>query len=38
MDTAGPETKEFLLKVVDVLLDFIKATNDRSEKVSFNLK
>lgn len=30
---AGPETKEFLLKVIDVLLDFIKATNDRNEKV-----
>lgn len=30
---AGPETKEFLLKVIDVLLDFVKATNDRNEKV-----
>lgn len=30
---AGPETKEFLLKVIDVLLDFIKSTNDRNEKV-----
>lgn len=30
---AGPETKEFLLKVIDVLLDFIKASNDRNEKV-----
>ncbi len=31
--SAGPETKEFLLKVIDVLLDFIKASNDRNEKV-----
>lgn len=26
-------TKEFLQKVVDVLLDFVKATNDRKEKI-----
>lgn len=31
--SAGPETREFLLKVIDVLLDFVKATNDRNEKV-----
>lgn len=31
--TAGPETREFLLKVIEVLLDFVKATNDRNEKV-----
>ncbi|XP_055688685.1 glutamate decarboxylase [Lutzomyia longipalpis] len=30
---AVPETKEFLLKVIDILLDFIRATNDRNEKV-----
>lgn len=30
---AVPETREFLLKVIDVLLDFVKATNDRNEKV-----
>lgn len=30
---AGPETREFLQQVVDVLLDFVKASNDRSEKV-----
>lgn len=30
---AGPETKEFLLKVIDVLLEFIKTSNDRNEKV-----
>lgn len=26
-------THEFLQKVVDVLLDFVKATNDRQEKI-----
>lgn len=31
--SAGPETREFLQQVVDVLLDFVKATNDRNEKV-----
>lgn len=31
--SAGAETREFLLKVIDVLLDFVKATNDRNEKV-----
>lgn len=31
--TAGPETREFLLKVIDVLLDFVKSSNDRNEKV-----
>lgn len=31
--TAGAETREFLQKVIDVLLDFVKATNDRNEKV-----
>lgn len=30
---AGVETREFLQQVVDVLLDFVKATNDRNEKV-----
>lgn len=30
---AGAETREFLQQVVDVLLDFVKASNDRSEKV-----
>lgn len=30
---AGPETREFLQQVVDVLLDFVKASNDRNEKV-----
>ena len=28
-----PVTREFLLKVVDILIDFIKETNDRNEKV-----
>lgn len=31
--TAVPETREFLLKIIDVLLDFVKASNDRNEKV-----
>lgn len=30
---AVPETQEFLLKVIDVLMDFVKASNDRKEKV-----
>lgn len=30
---AGAETREFLQQIVDVLLDFVKATNDRDEKV-----
>lgn len=28
-----PATKEFLMKVVDILIDFIKSTNDRNAKV-----
>lgn len=28
-----PETREFLLKIIDVLLDFVRTTNDRNEKV-----
>lgn len=28
-----PATREFLMKVVDILLDFIKSTNDRNAKV-----
>lgn len=27
------ETKEFLLKVIDVLLDYVKSQNDRSERI-----
>lgn len=30
---AVPETKEFLLKVIDVLLDYVRTQNDRSERV-----
>ena len=30
---ALPETREFLQKIIDILLDFVKATNDRNEKV-----
>lgn len=33
-DTAGPQTKEFLQKVIDILLEFVRATNDRNEKVT----
>ncbi len=32
-ETADPDTREFLLAVVQILLDFISKTNDRSEKV-----
>ncbi|XP_015515885.1 glutamate decarboxylase isoform X1 [Neodiprion virginianus] len=28
-----PATKEFLMKVVDILIDFVKSTNDRNAKV-----
>lgn len=28
-----PATREFLMKVVDILLDFVKSTNDRNSKV-----
>ncbi len=31
--TADPKTREFLLRVVHVLLDFITKSNDRDEKV-----
>lgn len=27
------ETKEFLLKVIDILLDYVKSQNDRSERI-----
>lgn len=30
---ANPETKEFLLKVIDILLDYIRTQNDRNERV-----
>lgn len=30
---ANPETKEFLLKIIDVLLDYVRTQNDRSERV-----
>ena len=32
-DTADPDTREFLLAVVKILLDFITDTNDRDQKV-----
>lgn len=31
--TDEPTTREFLQKVVDILLDFVRATNDRKEKI-----
>lgn len=31
--TANPETKEFLLKIIDVLLDYVRTQNDRNERV-----
>ncbi|XP_019879404.1 glutamate decarboxylase [Aethina tumida] len=30
---SGPATREFLQRVIDVLLDFVNQTNDRNEKV-----
>lgn len=27
------ETREFLLKVIDILLDYVKTQNDRSERI-----
>lgn len=36
VEGAGPETREFLLKVIDILLDFVKTSNDRTEKVCFS--
>lgn len=32
-DNGLPATREFLLKVVDILLDYVKTVNDRNEKV-----
>lgn len=32
-DQGLPATREFLLKVVDILLDYVKDVNDRNEKV-----
>ncbi|OWR53023.1 glutamate decarboxylase like protein, partial [Danaus plexippus plexippus] len=32
-EDAGPQTREFLARVVDVLLDFIQKVNDRDEKI-----
>lgn len=31
--SAQPETREFLQKVVDILLDYVNACNDRNEKI-----
>lgn len=32
-DRGLPATREFLLKVVEILLDYVKKVNDRNEKV-----
>ncbi|XP_061726774.1 glutamate decarboxylase isoform X1 [Cydia pomonella] len=32
-EDAGPQTREFLARVVDVLLDFVQQVNDRNEKI-----
>lgn len=31
--TSQPETREFLQKVIDILLDYVNACNDRNEKI-----
>lgn len=33
IDKGLPQTREFLLKIVDILLDYIRSINDRNEKV-----
>lgn len=33
-EEASPQTREFLARVVDVLLDYVQKVNDRNEKVS----
>lgn len=33
VETASPETREFLQKVIDILLDYVNACNDRNEKI-----
>jgi glutamate decarboxylase len=32
-ENAGPETREFLMKVNEILLDYVNACNDRNEKI-----
>ncbi|XP_026316462.1 glutamate decarboxylase isoform X2 [Hyposmocoma kahamanoa] len=32
-EDAGPQTREFLARVVDVLLDYVQKVNDRNEKI-----
>ncbi|XP_048002310.1 glutamate decarboxylase isoform X1 [Leguminivora glycinivorella] len=32
-EDSGPQTREFLARVVDVLLDFVQQVNDRNEKI-----
>jgi hypothetical protein len=33
VDTAQVETREFLQKVIDILLDYVNACNNRDEKI-----
>lgn len=33
VDTAQAETREFLQKVIDILLDYVNACNNRDEKI-----
>jgi glutamate decarboxylase len=33
IESAQPETREFLQKVIDILLDYVNAVNDRHEKI-----
>lgn len=36
-EDASPQTREFLARVVDVLLDYVQKVNDRNEKVGWVL-
>lgn len=31
--TTDTETREFLLKIIDILLDYVKTQNDRNERI-----
>lgn len=33
IDTAQPETREFLQTVINILLDYVNACNNRNEKI-----
>lgn len=32
-EAANVETREFLQKIIDILLDYVNASNDRNEKI-----